>query len=94
MDLIASWRRQQEAKYLEGAQGFSAGLSARTRSRRSHPKNVPLRIAKVCGTSAVVARKVRQGERDAIVVWFEGTDEYRELDRIDFISLVVEKLEG
>lgn len=52
------------------------------------------RIAQVCSASSVVARKVRDGEQDAIVVWFEEAYSYRELNRDDFIPLVVEKLEG
>lgn len=52
------------------------------------------RIAEVCGSSSAVARKVRAGEQDPIVSWFEETYEYRGLSRDEFIRLVVEKLEG
>ena len=52
------------------------------------------RIAALCGSSSVVARKVREGERDGIVAWFEETYSYRELRRETFIPLIVEKLEG
>ena len=52
------------------------------------------RIAEVCGSSSVVARKVRAGEQDPIVSWFEETYDYRGLGRDEFIRLVVEKLEG
>jgi hypothetical protein len=36
----------------------------------------------------------RLGEKDPIVVWFEETYEYRDFDRNEFISMIVEKLEG
>jgi hypothetical protein len=36
----------------------------------------------------------RSGEKDAIVAWFEESYEYRNLDRQEFISMIVEKLEG
>jgi hypothetical protein len=52
------------------------------------------RIAAVCGASSVVARKVREGEQDSIVAWFEESYRYRDLRREDFIPLIVEKLEG
>jgi len=52
------------------------------------------RIVGLVSASSVVARKAREGERDALVSWFEETYDYRDLDRAEFISLVVEKLEG
>ena len=52
------------------------------------------RMVALVSDSSVVARKAREGERDAIVSWFEETYNYRDLDRDAFIALVVEKLEG
>ncbi len=52
------------------------------------------RIVKLCRASPVVAQKARTGEGDSIVRWFEETHDYREFERAEFISLVVEKLEG
>jgi hypothetical protein len=52
------------------------------------------RIVGLCSASDKVARKARTGGRDPIVQWFEDTYDYRDLDREEFISLVVEKLEG
>ena len=52
------------------------------------------RIVEVCTASPKIAQMARSGEKDAIVVWFEETYEYRDLDRQEFISMVVEKLEG
>ena len=68
----------------------------RARYPASHPaaEGVLGRIVDLCSASATVARKVREGQRDAIVEWFEETYEYRDLDRAEFIALVVEKLEG
>ncbi|MBX2802240.1 MAG: hypothetical protein KTR31_31450 [Myxococcales bacterium] len=52
------------------------------------------RIVGLCSASPTVARMAREGERDAIVRWFEETHEYRDFDRDAFIELIVEKLEG
>jgi hypothetical protein len=68
----------------------------RARYRPGHPaaEGVLGRIVALCTASSAVARKAREGERDSIVAWFEETYDYRDLDRDEFISLVVEKLEG
>jgi hypothetical protein len=36
----------------------------------------------------------RTGGDDPIVTWFEDTYEYRDVDRDEFISMIVDKLEG
>lgn len=51
------------------------------------------RIVAACA-SDVVARRVKLGEKDAVVSWFEETYDYRQLQRDDFIELIVEKLES
>ena len=51
------------------------------------------RIVAACA-SDVVARRLKVGEKDAVVSWFEETYDYRGIDRDDFISVVVEKLES
>ena len=71
-----------------------AWLRARYHSGRSDSDGVLGRIVALCSSSRVVAQKVRAGEGDAIVAWFEETYEYRDLDRDEFISMVVDKLEG
>jgi hypothetical protein len=71
-----------------------AWLRVRYHAGHSASEGVLGRIVALCGASAKVTRMVRTGERDPIVTWFEETYEYRDLDRADFISLVVEKLEG
>ena len=68
----------------------------RARYGADHPAAAGVigRIVALCRASPAVARKARAGERDAIASWFEETHEYRDFDRDDFISLIVEKLEG
>ncbi len=46
------------------------------------------------GASDTITRRFKAGERDVIVSWFEENYNSRDLDRDDFISLIVEKLEG
>ena len=52
------------------------------------------RIVDLCKAAPAVARMAKEGERDAIVTWFEESFSYRDFQRNDFIQLVVEKLEG
>mgnify|MGYP006928170800 CR=1 FL=1 len=70
-----------------------AWLRARYPASHSAAEGVLGRIVEVC-SSPGVARNLKAGERDAIVEWFEETYEYRDLDRDEFISRVVEKLES
>lgn len=41
-----------------------------------------------------VARKMKEGQADPVVQWFEDSYSYRELGAPEFIELVIEKLEG
>jgi hypothetical protein len=52
------------------------------------------RIGALCQASPTVLRKRKEGSTDPIVQWFEESYGYRDLDRDDFVSLVVDKLEG
>jgi hypothetical protein len=52
------------------------------------------RIVHLCSESAAVAKMARTGGDDPIVTWFEDTYEYRDVDRDEFISMIVDKLEG
>jgi hypothetical protein len=52
------------------------------------------RIVELCTKSSRVAQMARSGGKDPIVEWFEETYEYRDIDRDEFISMIVEKLEG
>jgi hypothetical protein len=71
-----------------------AWLRVRYHAGHSASDGVLGRIVHLCSESPKVARMARAGEKDPIVVWFEETHEYREFDRTDFISMIVEKLEG
>jgi len=71
-----------------------AWLRARYRPGHSAAEGVLGRIVALCKDSSIVAGNVRKGERDSIVVWFEETYDYGDMDRDEFISLVIEKLEG
>ena len=68
----------------------------RDRYPASHGASVGVlgRIVGLCQASSVVAKAARTGEKDAIAQWFEETHSYREMERDDFIDLIVEKLEG
>jgi hypothetical protein len=70
-----------------------AWLRVRYPASHSAADGVLGRIVGACGSSRV-ARKVKEGEKDGIVTWFEETYEYRELARDEFIGVVVEKLES
>lgn len=41
-----------------------------------------------------VAKKMKEGQADAVVQWFEENYSYRKLEAKEFIELIVEKLEG
>jgi hypothetical protein len=41
-----------------------------------------------------VAKKMKEGQADAVAQWFEESYSYRELAAKDFIELIIEKLEG
>lgn len=42
----------------------------------------------------VVAQKMKEGEADPVVEWFEDGYKYRDLGSTEFIELIVDKLEG
>ena len=71
-----------------------AWLRVRYHPGHSASEGVLGRIVEVCTASSKVAQMARSGEKDAIVMWFEETYEYRDFDRAEFISMIVEKLEG
>lgn len=51
------------------------------------------RLVEVSGR-AKVAKLMKEGQADAVVEWFEDAYSYRELDKKQFIELIIEKLEG
>jgi hypothetical protein len=46
------------------------------------------------GNRAAVAEKMKEGQSDPVVEWFEDAYSYREVDAKQFIALIVEKLES
>ena len=50
-----------------------------------------LRAVSQLGT---VAKKMKDGQTDPVVEWFEDEHSYRDLGSREFITLIVEKLEG
>lgn len=63
---------------------------------REHPaaEGVFGRLVAINQRYRSITRKVKAGEEDPVVDWFEGTHEYAELGAEAFIDLIVEKLEG
>jgi len=51
------------------------------------------RLVAVSGRGSV-AKKMKEGQADPVVQWFEESYSYRELEAKDFIELIIEKLEG
>lgn len=45
-------------------------------------------------TRGSVAKKMKEGQADAVVQWFEESYSYKDLDKKQFIELIIEKLEG
>ncbi len=41
-----------------------------------------------------IAAKMKEGQADAVVQWFEESYSYRKLEAAEFIELIIEKLEG
>ncbi|HET7500493.1 MAG TPA: hypothetical protein VFK02_05800 [Kofleriaceae bacterium] len=41
-----------------------------------------------------IASKMKEGQADPVVRWFEDSYSYRKLEAPEFIELIVEKLEG
>jgi hypothetical protein len=51
------------------------------------------RLVAVSGRGSV-AKKMKEGQADPVVQWFEESYSYRKLESKEFIELIVEKLEG
>jgi hypothetical protein len=52
------------------------------------------RLVAVVDKDPLVTRKMKEGQHDPVVAWFEEEHAYRELGSREFIELIVEKLEG
>jgi hypothetical protein len=51
------------------------------------------RLAAVSGRGSM-AKKMKEGQADPVVQWFEESYSYRKLEAKEFIELIIEKLEG
>ena len=51
------------------------------------------RLVAVSGRGSV-ARKMKEGQADPVVDWFEDGYSYRELGAKEFVELIIDKLEG
>lgn len=52
------------------------------------------RLGELCSLHPEAARRAKEGQKDALVEWFEDAYSYRDFRGAEFIDLVVEKLEG
>ena len=62
----------------------------------SHPASDAVlgRMGELCSRYPKAARMAQDGKEDPIVEWFEDAYNYRDFRAVEFIDLVVEKLEG
>jgi hypothetical protein len=52
------------------------------------------RLVEVSSASRTIKTKMREGKDDPIVEWFEDEHGYRDFGAVEFIALIVEKIEG
>jgi hypothetical protein len=66
------------------------------RKRYADHTNADAVLGRLAAVSArpKVAKLMKEGQSDAVVQWFEESYSYRELDKKQFIELIIEKLEG
>jgi hypothetical protein len=51
------------------------------------------RLVEVSGRGSV-PKMMKEGQADPVVEWFEDAYKYKDLEKAEFIELIVEKLEG
>lgn len=51
------------------------------------------RLVEISGRGSIAA-KMKEGQADPVVQWFEESYSYRKLEAPEFIELIIEKLEG
>lgn len=68
----------------------------RARYGADHPaaEGVIGRLVELTSARNSVAAKMKEGQEDPVVAWFEEEHAYRDFDAREFIEVVVEKLEG
>lgn len=64
-----------------------------TYARHAAAEGVLGRLAELSAHRSVKA-KLEEGKIDSLITWFEDEYEYRDLGAVDFIALIVDKLEG
>ena len=52
------------------------------------------RLAAISNAYPAVAKKLKEGQADSVVEWFEDAYSYREFDAKTFVALIVDKLES
>ena len=52
------------------------------------------RLGTITSAYPAIAKKMKEGQADSIVEWFEDAYSYREFDAKAFVALVVDKLES
>ncbi len=68
----------------------------RNRYAGDHPaaEGVVGRLVELTNKHSSMKTKMSEGKRDPVVAWFEETHDYRDFGSIEFIAVIVEKLEG
>jgi len=68
----------------------------RSRYGGDHPaaEGVLGRLVELTSQHSAVKTKMREGQTDSIVAWFEEEHSYRDFSDVAFITLIVEKLES
>src|SRR5688572_29740005 len=51
------------------------------------------RVVEISGRGSV-PKMMKEGQADPVVQWFEESYSYKELDKKQFVELIIEKLEG
>lgn len=66
------------------------------RKRYADHANADAVIGRVVAISkrGEVAKMMKEGQADPVVQWFEESYSYRNLEKAEFIELIIEKLEG
>ncbi|MDB4953043.1 MAG: hypothetical protein JWO36_612 [Myxococcales bacterium] len=44
--------------------------------------------------SAVMTKKMKEGQADSVIEWFEDAYKYKDLESKEFIEIIIDKLEG
>ena len=66
------------------------------RKNYTNHENADAVVGRLVGLSSKpsIAAKMKEGQADPVVQWFEETHSYRKLEKTQFIELIIEKLEG